>query len=109
LAEGVTSLLWQELSNLLPCETFSKLAAIAGYKPEAEAPRHTWQDLTSKFEAWMTQRVPLDKLRESTREHYAPFVRELRERARRIMETGQGLEITGTPRAQQKIESGKIQ
>ena len=33
--------------------------------------------------------------------HYAPFVRELRERARRIMETGEGLEITGTQRAQQ--------
>lgn len=33
--------------------------------------------------------------------HYAPFVKELRERARRIMESGEGLEITGTPRAQQ--------
>jgi len=32
--------------------------------------------------------------------HYAPFVKELRERARRIMESGEGLEITGTPRAQ---------
>jgi len=29
-------------------------------------------------------------------------VRELRERARWIMEIGEGLEITGTPRAQQK-------
>jgi Phage integrase family len=34
--------------------------------------------------------------------HYAPFVRELRERARRIMETGEGLEITGTQQAQEK-------
>lgn len=32
--------------------------------------------------------------------HYAPFVRELRERARRIMETGSGLEIAGTQQAQ---------
>lgn len=33
--------------------------------------------------------------------HYAPFVRELRERARRIMDTGEGIEqITGTQRAQ---------
>jgi integrase len=33
--------------------------------------------------------------------HYAPFVKELRERARRIMESGEGFEITGTPRAQE--------
>jgi hypothetical protein len=41
--------------------------------------------------------------------HYAPFVRELRERARRIMETGEGLEITGTQQAQQKANQGRIQ
>jgi hypothetical protein len=46
---------------------------------------------------------------ETVEKHYAPFVRELRERARRIMESGEGLEITGTPRAQQRTESGKIQ
>ena len=40
--------------------------------------------------------------------HYAPFVRELRERARRIMETGTGLEITGTQRAQQTATEGKL-
>jgi len=34
--------------------------------------------------------------------HYAPFVRELRERARRIMEAPGGLEKTGTPRAQER-------
>ena len=39
--------------------------------------------------------------------HYAPFVRELRERARRIMETGTGLEITGTQRAQQNADGVK--
>jgi len=39
--------------------------------------------------------------------HYAPFVRELRERARRIMGTGTGLEITGTQRAQQTTTEGK--
>jgi integrase len=39
--------------------------------------------------------------------HYAPFVRELRERARWIMEEGEGLEITGTPRAQAKPVVGK--
>jgi integrase len=41
--------------------------------------------------------------------HYAPFVRELRERARRIMETGEGLEITGTQQAQQKARRERIQ
>jgi integrase len=41
--------------------------------------------------------------------HYAPFVRELRERARRIMETGEGLEITGTQQAQDKASRGRIQ
>ncbi|MGB6718210.1 MAG: site-specific integrase [Candidatus Acidiferrales bacterium] len=39
--------------------------------------------------------------------HYAPFVRELRERARRIMETGEGLEITGTRWAQQNAPGVK--
>jgi hypothetical protein len=39
--------------------------------------------------------------------HYAPFVRELRERARWIMENGEGLEITGTRRAQPNRAEGK--
>jgi len=39
---------------------------------------------------------------ETIENHYAPFVRELRERARGIMENGLGLEITGTQRAQLK-------
>ena len=38
---------------------------------------------------------------------YAPFIPELRERARRIMESGQGLEIAGTPRAQANRPEGK--
>jgi integrase len=70
LAEGSSSLLWRELSNLLPTETFIKLAAFAGYQPMAEAPRHTWEELVSKFKAWMTQRVALDKMRDSTRSRY---------------------------------------
>lgn len=44
---------------------------------------------------------------ETIEKHYAPFVRELRERARRIMESGEALEITGTQRAQQKQPEGK--
>ena len=39
---------------------------------------------------------------ETVEKHYAPFVRELRERARRIMESGEGLEVVGTTQAQQK-------
>ncbi len=46
---------------------------------------------------------------ETIEKHYAPFVRELRERARRIMESGEGLEITGTPRAQQKEKTRQVQ
>jgi len=41
--------------------------------------------------------------------HYAPFVKELRERARRIMESGEGLEITGTQRAQQSADPKRLQ
>jgi len=46
---------------------------------------------------------------ETVEKHYAPFVRELRERARRIIETGKGLEITDTRRAQQKPDHRRIQ
>jgi len=45
---------------------------------------------------------------ETVERHHAPFVRELRERARRIMETGEGLEITGTQWALQTAEKDKI-
>jgi integrase len=41
--------------------------------------------------------------------HYAPFVKELRERARRIMESGEGLEITGTQRAQETTDPKRLQ
>jgi integrase len=46
---------------------------------------------------------------ETIEKHYAPFVKELRERPRRIMETGEGLEITGTQRAQQTPKLDSIQ
>ena len=39
----------------------------------------------------------------------APFVKELRERARRIMESGEGLEITGTQRAQESADPKRLQ
>jgi integrase len=70
LAEGPTSLLWNELANLLPPESFVKLSAIVGHQPMEEAPRHTWEDLDTKFKAWMAHRVALDKLRDSTRARY---------------------------------------
>ncbi len=41
--------------------------------------------------------------------HYAPFVKELRERARKFMESGQGLEIVGTDRAQSPAALGRVQ
>jgi integrase len=44
---------------------------------------------------------------DTVEKHYAPFVRELRARARWILEKGEGLEITGTQRAQQRPAEGK--
>ncbi len=41
--------------------------------------------------------------------HYSPFVRELRERARRIMESGEGLEIMGTDWAQSPAPKRTVQ
>jgi integrase len=70
LAEGSTSLLWKELANLLPPDTFTKLAGTVGHQPTEEAPRHSWEDLNAKFKAWMVHRVALDKLRDSTRARY---------------------------------------
>jgi site-specific recombinase XerD len=46
---------------------------------------------------------------DTVEKHYAPFVRELRERARRIMESGEGLEITDTQRTQQTAMPRRIQ
>ncbi len=71
LAEGAASALWRELRNVLPTDTFEKLAAIAGHEADqASVASHTWADLSEKFNAWMSQRVALDKMRESTRERY---------------------------------------
>jgi integrase len=42
--------------------------------------------------------------------HYAPFVKELRDRTRRIMESGEGLEkISGTKLAQREEFKSRIQ
>ncbi len=81
LADGPGSVLWAELRSVLPPETFNKLAAIAGYdgeKPQ-NAPRYCWQDLESKFTTWMTQRVALGKLRDSTKARYTQTVNSFRE------------------------------
>jgi integrase len=72
LAEGPGSIRWGELRRVLPPDAFEKLAAIAGHVPtdEPEAPKHSWNDLTAKFSAWMTQRIATGKLRASTRARY---------------------------------------
>lgn len=72
LAEGPASLLWPELRGVLPADTFEKLAAIAGRDLEENrsAPNPTWSDLDEKFTAWMSHRIALGKLRESTRDRY---------------------------------------
>jgi integrase len=46
---------------------------------------------------------------ETVENHYAPFVRELRERARNIMENGLGLEIAATPRPQSELPKERLQ
>jgi len=72
LAEGPASIRWRELRRVLPPDTFEKLAAVAGHSPtdDLDAPKHSWNDLTTKFSAWMTQRIATGKLRESTRDRY---------------------------------------
>ena len=45
---------------------------------------------------------------DTVEKHYAPFVRELRERARRIMESGEGLEITDTQWTHQPAISKRL-
>jgi integrase len=72
LAEGPTSRLWVWLRAVLPTDTFEKLAAIAGLELEEtpSAPDPSWNDLESKFTAWMSHRIALGKLQESTRERY---------------------------------------
>ncbi|MGB8592527.1 MAG: tyrosine-type recombinase/integrase [Candidatus Acidiferrales bacterium] len=72
LALGPDSSLWRDLRGVLPADTFARLATIAGHTAEQnlDSPKHSWDDLASKFSAWMTQRVALDKLRDSTRNRY---------------------------------------
>lgn len=70
MAEGPASLLWRDLRGTLPPETFAKLAEIAGFEPDQAPEIFTWSDLEAKFKTWMSHRVALDKLRDSTRERY---------------------------------------
>lgn len=72
IAEGPGSPLWPELRGVLPADTFEKLAAIGHHVPHEgpSVPKHTWQDLASRFQIWTAHRVALDKMRGSTRERY---------------------------------------
>jgi integrase len=72
LAEGPASLLWADLRGVLPVDTFDKLAAISGREPEdtPSVPNLTWDDLNTKFTGWMSQRIALGKMEESTRDRY---------------------------------------
>lgn len=72
LAEGPRSALWRELKKLLPPTAFERLSNLCGYV--AEGPRPTWTELSAKFSAWLTQRVALGKLRESTKARYEQTV-----------------------------------
>jgi integrase len=74
LAEGPTSPLWDELRGVLPADTYEKLAVIAGRSLEPDTTKNTWDHLAKAFEAWMAQRVALDKLRATTQERYLQTV-----------------------------------
>lgn len=74
LAEGSHSPLWPELRAVLPPKTFAKLAAIVGLKVDSAPAQSTWQHLDAAFTAWMTQRIVLGKMRESTKTRYAQTV-----------------------------------
>lgn len=92
LAEGPTSRLWVGLRAVLPTDTFEKLAAIAGLELEETplAPNPSWDDLESKFTAWMSHRIALGKLQESTRERYRQTAASFEEflKSRGIVELG---------------------
>jgi integrase len=71
IAEGPASTQWRDLRGVLPADTFAKLAEIAGHVPDqVPEPQCTWADLAAKYKGWMSQRVALDKLRDSTRDRY---------------------------------------
>jgi hypothetical protein len=73
LTEGSGSVLWDDLRELLPCETFARFAAFAGVK---EQPLPTWSDLHSSFAVFAEQRVKIGKLAQSTLERYEHTLRE---------------------------------
>ncbi len=67
--------------------------------------RHTFAvDLLSRGASPYDVAKLLGDTVDTIEKHYAEWVKELRERARRIMESGEGLEITGTQRAHQTTE-----
>ena len=72
--------------------------------------RHTFAvDLLSRGASPYDVAKLLGDTVDTIEKHYAEWVKELRERARRIMESGEGLEITGTQRAHQTTEPKRFQ
>ncbi len=67
LSEGPASLLWLELSTLLPRNTFTRFAEFAGVK---EQQHPTWSQLRASYEVYANQRIKIGKLAESTVERY---------------------------------------
>lgn len=94
IAQGPECSLWNDLRGSLPADTFSRLAAIVGHVPDVpapEEPKPSWTDLVEQFSGWMSNRVALGKLRDSTRERYEQTAKAFGEflRGRRIDELGQ--------------------
>jgi integrase len=71
--------------------------------------RHTFAvDLLSRGASPYDVAKLLGDTVDTIEKHYAEWVKELRERARRIMESGEGLEITDTQRARQEAAPKRI-
>lgn len=73
LAEGATSLLWQELRSDLPQMTFLRFASLVGAQDTEPA---TWQQLRKSFQTFAELRIKMGKLSASTLDRYEYTYRE---------------------------------
>jgi integrase len=73
LAEGSSSVLWEELRDRLPRITFKKLAAYVGWKESEkhpQIPRPTWAQLRAAYISELEKEIAKGNLKESTRDRY---------------------------------------
>lgn len=73
ISEGAASLLWNDLQQQLPPDTFSRFSGHIGFKAK---PSHTWSQLRTLFETHMRQRVSIGKMSPKTESRYKHSIRE---------------------------------